>query len=67
MNTEWLRQLAIIFFYLLLPFRFLFSWLLYLLSWLLAPLFFLARTGKHVSMLPIRFLAQFEVCITPNR
>lgn len=66
MNTEWLGQLAIIFSYLILPFRFLFSWLLYLLSWLLAPLFFLGRTGKHVSMLPIRFLAQFEVCSPSN-
>lgn len=61
MNTEWLWHLVTILSYLLLPLRLLLSGLVYLLSWLLAPLLLLIRIGKHISMLPLRILAQFEV------
>lgn len=60
MNTEWLWKLVTFSCYLLVPFRLLFSLLLYMLSWLLAPLLLLGHIVVHISMLPIRLLAQFE-------
>jgi hypothetical protein len=66
MNAQWLQQLSIIVWYLLLPFRLLLSLLLYLLSWLLAPVLLLARIGWLILAWPLDFLAQFEVGINAS-
>ena len=66
MTTERAQKLATILSYLLLPFRLVLSWLLYVLSWLLAPLLLLGRIGARISMLPVTFLAQFEVRMNPD-
>ena len=67
LDMEWLWKLGTILSYFILPFRLLLSGLLYLLSWLLAPLLLLGRIGAHITMLPVRFLAQFEVRLNLDR
>lgn len=48
-------------FYLLYPIFWLLTWIFYIVYWILSPLIYLGYLLKEVILLPVRFLAKFEV------
>lgn len=68
MASDWMQQALVAWTVISLPFKFLWyllvwvvSWLVILLSWLLSPLSWLVRVFSSILMMPVRFLARFEV------
>jgi hypothetical protein len=58
---DWLSIASTATYYALYPILFIITWLFYVLHWIASPFLWIGYIIKEVAMLPIRFLAQFEV------
>jgi hypothetical protein len=57
----WLAIASTTIYWALYPVLLILTWLFYILHWIASPFLWIAYIFKEVAMLPIRFLAQFEV------
>lgn len=58
---RWTAVLSRIVYYTTYPIFWLLTWLLYIVYWVLSPFIYLGYLFKQSALLPIRFLARFEV------